>query len=352
MLCVTSSLMNLNRAARGLAWAALLGLGYGPLQAGEQILFSGRRGALELPAWREKLQEPSLVPNKLSGGSGALDALMIPTGAQPATGIPDRRQLDLLERRKNWMFQTGDISKPAAPDALEGRAEDANRIDGKAKNSIDRFLEGHDQKKQSENDRMTKDLPGKKDFVPGTRQPSGVDLTRQAGTENTTENIGDSTSKSGLEAGLPGTDREAIRGLAGEAGFRGMNPLNRLTTERQEQRRDRERETQLVDFGRLINPGAASAGARGAEAFGLGGDPARGAEALGARGSQDFGRRNDFLNGGVALPGMMGPRFSGRDEFNPKAGGGSAFFPEAPKPVEGLRIQPRPTILEIPRRKI
>lgn len=359
-LGVTFSRIRPCAATRWIAVVALAGLAAGPLQAGEKMRFSGRRGAMELPAWKEQLQGLSLAPDKLSPG-GASDALAIPTGAPSAKVVADPRQLDQLERRKNWMFQTGEKDKAARPDATDRKDEETERTEGKSKSSIDRFWDDRDRKaltkkEQAAKEQAAKDLPVNKDRDPGARfapQRESTVLTTSAkeGADGATA----ATAKDGSEAGLPGTDREAVRGAPGAAGFKELNPMNRLATERRDQQREHQRESQLADFGKLINPAAPAAPARGADAFGLGGDAARaGVNPVGGRGGPDFTRRDDFLGAGAGagLPGMAGPRFSGRDDFSPRLPGGSALLPEPPRPAESLRVQPKPTILEIPRRKI
>lgn len=357
MLGVTCSWTNHSTATLCIALAALAGLAVSPSQAGEKIRFSGRRGAMELPAWKDRLQGASLAPDRLSPG-GASDALAIPTGPQNTAVAPDPRQLDLQERRKNWMFQTGEKGKSATSETADRKEEENDQTEGRPKSSIDRFWEDRDRKaltkkEQAARDQAAKDLPGNKDRDPGARFAPERELAIRAPEKEGGDTTTAAASSGGRETGLPGTDRESGRAAGSVPGFKEINSLNRLATERRDQQREQQRETHLADFGKLMNPNATAAPARTGDAFGLGGDAARaGVNPINVRGPQDFTRRNDFLGAGANLPGMTGPRFSGRDDFSPRLPGGSALLPEPLRPAESLRVQPKPTILEIPRRKI
>ena len=320
-------------------------------EAGEKIRFSGRRGAVELPALREQLLEPSLAPERFSRG-GAGDALLAPPGAPSPVTKQDKLQADMLERRKNWMFQRPDDSKPANQDPAESRDEEKERADGKPKSSIDRYLEGDDRKKDSKSKSGQNNLSGQKNREPGARVTPAGELSRQPlPLKNDRENGGEQSAKDQAGTGLPGSERGSAAELPGETRINGVGSFNRLSSERREQQRDRARETQLTDFDKLINPPAAGTQGRGAETFGAGADAARNPGGLiGVRGPQDLPRRNDFPGLGGGLPGGSGPRFSGRDDFRMPTT--PALLPAPTQPAEGQRVQPRPTILEIPKRKI
>ncbi|MGH6629362.1 MAG: hypothetical protein ACREB3_06495 [Burkholderiales bacterium] len=326
-------------------------LATGPGFGGEKIQFSNRGDARSLPESerKERLLAPSLDPLKGSDQAGSAADLLLRPGT-PGLGsggsTPSRRQRELLDRRKNWAFDTPEPrdKRRGKADELTERDEESGDSDKKPKTVLERYLERESQ------------ASGKATNAPAGagvgERPDGKGAftsTPQAGANKSLAPT-DGSARFDFSSPTHGPSKDFSGGSPGSGDSRSAG--SRLGSELRD--RMKEREARMDGFRKLFDA-PASVSARSGDGGSPLNEPARAAGASpSGRGFDEFTRRSTFsevanparsFNGGVS-PGVIG----GLTDFSTRspAAGYAPGFSRQPEP---LRVEPKPVVLEIPKRK-
>ncbi len=328
---------------------AVLLFASGTAAAGEKIIFSGRsdgRAAVDLNR-KDPLAGVGLRTPKL-GGDPMDAALSLVPAAPTATSSPmTKKQKEELEQRRNWIFQDPDKAAEKKLDAAGEREKDSDP-DAKPKSSIERYYEGSDRKATADNQTgsESRDLVGgaKRD---GTGRETGrrgfARDGKQADGEGGNDFLGDSSARDSARQ-----PREVGPGFNSQADLRGFEFAKRVPLDSAKERaRDAEREADMAAFQRILNPAAAAPQQGGAFTLIAPGTVVF----MPGSAQRNFSSPVDFGQAaGLRASGLDGARLGGAGVFDTKANNGT-FAPLAPLAEPEKKMEPRPIILEIPKRK-
>ncbi|MEW6304475.1 MAG: hypothetical protein AB1705_13440 [Verrucomicrobiota bacterium] len=311
--------------------AVMLGVFCAAAQAGEKIQFSGK-GDRPLSNQERRMLPGVDVRNTVGGQRAGIDGVSMP--APPSKDEPDltRYQKQVLDERRNWMFQTTEkTNRIALPEEkeLEEREENAKELglnDRKPQGAVERFLEERTKAAQSKAtnnlnkaEAQQKELPdhaakpGDEDARPGNTMPTGRNLADLAPKESRIRMF--ESSRIGSLADRDTGSRVATLG----------DPKGSET-----------RPGGILDFlgSRPVNAPRQSSLTGGAFSSGNSGPPSQPATASRNLGDS-LGGRNPAFGNAPSAPALMTP-----------LPGATGFNPEPEKPREH-----RPTVFQIPKRK-
>ena len=322
-------------------------------QAGEKIIFSDRSTKLDLPIRGPDDLKQSPLQEFLSSRRSEMGAPDIFSFAPPRTARTPREKREQerrLEKQQNWIMDApesirGDTNQKESADA---RSEDEPGKERKPRTLMERIAGERDRKSQSNTNQFNNNF----------RTDSGsLDFTTHSGAAatNRTELVnGAQNNSTGLEQRRD--DRTPTRLSAeGRVGQTGLPDLNgagpsdlSILARAERQRAQDERAAELRKM--LDSPGTVSAA------------PRRGADLL----SPDTTRQEINPTTGRGL-GELSPRIDLKSGFDPigsssRAGllnelvpsgfGSPGVGPLLLPPTEPIRMERRPAVLEIPKRKI
>lgn len=328
------------RAGALLAGVVVLAAAGDASYAGEKIIFSGRetsKPAVDLNR-KESLMERGLHTPKLPGDSPA-DSLTIAVAPQAPKPRLTRRQQEELDERRDWMFRNPNAA--SIKDAVKtSRADDEREADPRRKTAIERFVEDGNPK-------------GDDDSVPGEPR------ARREGTARATlrpegpreGGVSGNAINGALAASSPANPaRDA--GRTGPADMRGFEFTGRVPLDPARERlRSQAVEADSAAFQRAVGgsiigttgmgagfPAAGTATTRDWNA-GAGAPPRAYLQAPGA-----------FVPGATKSGFMDSARLGGAAAFDPRLNPvAPAQNPPSTEPPR--KMEPRPTVLEIPKRK-
>lgn len=159
-----------------------------------------RQGSLK------QLEQDLFRPFDSIAPKGSLDGAFVPAMPEPsanAPGIQSKRAKELLERRRDWIFETPEeiLSTPLTEDILSRREKEKNNEDKSNLSPVERFYERLYNKDKHNND--------KKETTRGTKRDGSYDLRKSAMLgDDSTEDDAD------LPLGVQETQREMRKLLA------------------------------------------------------------------------------------------------------------------------------------------
>ncbi len=341
------------RFFKALAWAGVVCLGCSTSQAGEKIQFSDRSTKADLPVkGPEDLKSSSLQNfiNSRRSELGAPDVFSLPP-ARPSAGSRDKREQERIEERKNWIMQNAESLRgdKSRKDAKDDSADEEPGHERKPLTLMERFTEDRERKSQASTNQFNSG------FRPDVRS---LDFSsRSGGATNRTELGRDARTNAADGPGQPGEVRSSARLSSstrnGEAelprsngdGSAGLSLLERTERLRQQDERS-------ADLRRLIDtPGAVSvAPKRGVDLLNTPDVTRQEINPTTGRGLDEISSRLD-LKRGFDSPGG-GSRPNILNELSPGGNGRPAGGQILLLPTEPLRMERRPAVLEIPKRKI
>lgn len=293
--------------------------------SGEKIIFSGRadgRRAVDLSRRDPSLERGVNTP-KLPGDSAADGLNIAPAAPAPARKLT-KREREELEERRDWAFR--DPAKAGAKEAGRDSSRD-NEPEGneRRKTAVERFVEGGSKDDADGASReKSADPRAKRDTTPRTVMPARDFLgdTPEQGSRQPTRTGPDLR-------GFELTGRVALDPTRGGA----RNPIGEF------------------DVGAARPLG-------GSLSSGLGTDGLAGAPAPGTRieiSTPGAATRIYLQTPGAVVPGVSKgigldvPRAADVGAFEAKAGPGASAAAPSTEPPK--RMEPRPTVLEVPKRK-
>jgi hypothetical protein len=331
-----------------------LGLFGATSQAGEKIQFSDRSTKVDLPVKGPEDLKPSTLQNFLSSRRSELGAPDIFSFAAPrnARNPRDKREQERLEEKKYWIMQNAESLRGEKPTKTPDDKESGDESDKETKplTLMERFSAERDRKSQGNTNQFRNGFQSEVRSLDFANRQNGSSTNRAAllseGRNNSMDSAG-ATEAARSSARLPATARngEAEVPKSNGVGPTGLSFLER--TERLRQQEERTAELQRL----LDSPGSVSAA------------PRRGVELLNTPDATRqeinpvFGRG---LNEGAArldLKTSLDPRGSSSrpsilNELVPSGFGSPGGGPALLIPKEPVRIERRPAVLELPKRRI
>ncbi|MBI3875956.1 MAG: hypothetical protein HY300_08365 [Verrucomicrobia bacterium] len=338
--------------SRGVTNASLLAMllfASGTVLAGEKIIFSSRsdgRAAVDLNR-KDPLAGTGLRTPKL--GADPMDAALsiVPAAPTAASSPMTKKQKEELEQRRNWIFQDQDKAAEKKLNAINEREKDTDP-DAKPKSSIERYYEGSDRKATADNQSgsESRDFTGRAKRDGTGRETGRRDFARD-GKQNNGDGgndfLGDSAARDAARQ-----PRESGPGFNSQTDLRGFEFAKRVPLDSAKERaRDAEREADMAAFQRILNPAAAAPQQGGA--FTLIGPGT--VVFLPGSAQRNFSNPGDFgQSTGLKAGGLDGARLGGENMFDTKLNSGTLLSP-APLTELEKKMEPRPIVLEIPKRK-
>ncbi len=327
-------------------------------QAGEKIHFSDRQTKMDLPVnGPDDLKQSSLLDFLSSRRSemGAPDVFSFTPPRLPRTAR-DKQEQERLAEKKKWILQDAESLRgdPKRKGPTETQFEDEPGKERKNQTLMERFIEERERKSQASTNQFNHGFRSEIPSLDFSNRQNGATTNRTEFTNDARSNSEDSREQKGdarPSARLPANARngEAEFPRSNGAGPSGLSLLERA--ERAE--RLRQQEDHAAELRRLLDsPGTVSAA------------PRRGVDLLSApdatrqeinptlgRGLNDSSLRLDLKKG--FDPQGTSSRPSILDEINPSGFGspGGEIVPLF-RPPEPIKMERRPTVLEIPKRRI
>ncbi len=344
----------LGRLANALVLVGAVGLCGTTSQAGEKIQFSDRSTKVDLPVKGPEDLKQSTLQNFLSSRRSELGAPDIFSFAAPrnARNPRDKREQERLEEKKYWIMQNAESLRreknPKTPDDQE--SGDESNQETKPLTLMERFSAERDRKSQGHTNQVRNGFESEVRSLDFANRQNGASTNRAAllseGRNTSLDSAGsagDARSPARLSANA--RDGEAELPKSNGVGPTGLSFLER--TERLRQQEERTAELQRL----LDSPGSVSAAPR------RGVDLLNPPDATRQEINPVFGRG---LNEGAArldLKKSLDPRGSSSrpsilNELVPSGFGSPGGGPTLLIPNEPVRIERRPTVLELPKRRI
>lgn len=341
----------------GLTLVGVLCFSVTPGEAGEKIRFSDRSSKVELPVKGVTDLKSSLLLDFLGARRselGAPDVFSQPPPRNQNT-ILDKRDQERMEEKRNWIMQDaeslrGDHQRKESKDADN---EDESARDRKPLSLMERVIEERDRRASSTTNHVSQSgfrpEPRTIDYgsKPGLGSTNRTEFAREArrGTEQNSD-----SKREAAAARLPANPRSG-GGELPKANGGATAELSLL--ERSE--RMRLQEERASDLRRLLDsPGAlSSAPKRGADLLNTPDVTRQEINPTLGRSLNEISSRID-LKRGFDLPGTSpsSSRPNILNELNPGGFGAPGNGPASLLPSEPLRMERRPAVLEIPKRRI
>jgi hypothetical protein len=346
--------------ALSLGWVLLIGTGRVPLHAGEPIQISGFTNKVSLP--RKDSTDSVLNPSSDIFKSGRSD--------NPGSDLPDttptpnrtknRRAQELLDRQKNWMFQTPETMKAEpTPEEMFGLEENPWSTRSKpSSRMLENFWKDKERKSPQKNpysspDRSESDTDDKDKAVleNSTSGILGTDARDQS-RELSTLNWNSLFNEKGRSNGQNRDSKELIGGLFNQKNPSASSSLVSGLETPEFKTPQKERDD---DFFKILNPSASKTflPARYDPINSAFDSTRRDINPVVGRTVEDFSAANPLgaLSGlqanGFVPPGLQPPAF---DDLNARLRGQPSFKP-AFEQSEPRFLTPRPAVLEFPKRK-
>jgi|GEM_PF-5049428 len=320
----------------GILAGALLIAADGGLIAGEKIRFSGRDKDSDAPA--APREREMFAPNATGGfrPKPAETPDFVSAGEASAPAPRTKKQLQTQDEKENWMFENYQtVTRKSAPKETLDKKDSAAK---EKKPAMERFIEDQKNKAGGATNHVAANYP------PGGRP----ELDRNPGEPR--ENLPATHAESRLPR-LPGELS------SGASGLRDGPATARTGSERSPRMSERlaQREARTEEFRKLLDFSNGAAGStRSGNAGGLTSDTGgKGLNFSGPRAFGDLPRLNGLPGDSSPLPGAGGrpDRLGGLDNGLPKAFGAPSTGSELKSADDSLRIQSKPAVLEIPKRK-
>jgi hypothetical protein len=330
--------------------------------AQDRVTFSGTGEKVKAPGVasnKERELEKAGQLREIKGSDGAvLD--MAPNSSPSSPGVlMTKRMQALIDQKKNWIFgTTEDLNKNSAVKEMIGMDDDlVTSFNTKPKSSVERFLLGAQDKKNA----ATKMTPDKHDNDESAIESESVDDTqRRASPFGANDSNADAVSS--------GFDRSFDQGRVNmnvipnaDTAFRNpfqspssLQPLSSSSTLASRFDPNHEQKRRTEEFRQLLS------GPSGANPLAGPSDPINALLSDSTRQSLQpvLPRSSSLLPAGRpldSLSGVASPSRSalpGANDFNMRTLGPSSLSPAFLPPPEPRLVQPRPAVLEIPRRSL
>ncbi len=352
---ITSVTISQARFVGALALAGVVCLWCANSQAGEKIIFSDRSTKLDLPVKGPDDLNQSPLQNFLSSRRSELgtpDVFSFAPPRQTRTPREQRERERRLEEKQNWIMHgaesiRGDKNRK---EPSETEAENEPGKERKTRTLMERFDEERERRSQSNTNQFNNGFRSDNrslDFTTGSN----------ASATNRTELVNAAQNNSTSAQEQKGDDRPSTRlstdargGRAGLPELNGVGPSGFSILERSE--RLRQQDERAAELRRLLDsPGAISAAPRrGADLLSSPDTTRQELNPITGRGVNEFSPRIDLKSG--FDPVGINSRPSILNELVPSAFGSPGGGPTLLLPAEPIRMERRPAVLEIPKRKI
>ena len=352
---IASGSISRARLVGALAWAGVACLFCATGQAGEKIRFSDRSTTVDLPMKGADDLKPSPLQDFLGSRRsemGAPDIFSFTPPRRSLTARDKREQERRLEEKKNWIMHDaesirGDRNQKEPADT---QSEDEPGKERKPRTLMERVAEERERKSQSNTNQFNNG------FRPDNRS---LDFTTRpnASATNRTELMNAAQNNSAAAREQKGDDRPSARlpadARAGQAGLpdsNGTGPSGLSILARTE--RLRQQDERAAELRKLLDsPGAVStAPRRGADLLNSPDTTRQEINPIIGRGLNEFSPRIDLKRGFDPIGSSSRPSIL--NELIPSGFGSPGVGPSLLLPTEPLRMERRPVVLEIPKRKI
>ena len=322
-------------------------------QAGEKILFSDRSTKVDLPLKGPDDLKSSPLQDFLSSRRSEMGAPDIFSFAPPraARTARDKRELERrLEEKKNWIMHDAESIRgdTKQKETVDLRAEDDPGKERKPRTLMERIAEERDRKLSSNTNQFDNSFRADARSLDFTSRSNGS--TNRSELSNAAQNNSASAEQKGDDRQSPRLPSEARAGQAGLPGLSGAEPSGLSILARAE--RQRQQDERAADLRKLLDsPGTVSAAPRrGADLLSSPDTTRQQINPITGRGLNEFSPRIDLKRGfdpigSSSRPGIL-------NELNPSGFGSPGGGPLLFQPTEPIRMERRPVVLEIPKRKI
>ena len=335
-------------------WALLASI---PALAGEKIQFSRPSEKIELPkpSLKEERLPPSLGSRNSENSGGGIDIPVAPPTFRPSAAL-QKKLGEYIDRRNNWIFYGPDSLQESAGEDSPWPEFSLDKTDHKSKKAVDRFLEEGNERKgrstdnKSANSADKSDDPGRNLMNPSSRDPDNGLSNAPMSEFNLNSYLHPSQASDMLSRPVNDSLRNFFTPQTME------DPSNQSSSTRLERKRqDQER---AAEFQKLLQPrGMLNPLAGPIDPISLQPDSTRQEinPILPKRFEDSPSRlgRSDNLDPARAFrPSANVGRPGSLDVYNPAMLGASSLSPAIAAPSTPTVIfQPKPAVLEIPRRK-
>ncbi len=321
-----------------------------PASAGEKIQFSRPSEKIELPkpSLKEERLPPSLGSRNSGSSGGGIDVPVAPPTFRPSAAL-QKKLGEYIDRRSNWIFYGPDSLQESAGEDSPWPEFSLDKTEHKPKKAVDRFLEEGNERNSRAADNKSDDA-GRNLMNPSSRDPDNGLSNAPMSEFNLNSYLHPSQASDMLSRPVNDSLRNFFAAPTVE------DPSNQSrSTQLERKRQDQER---AAEFQKLLQPrGMLNPLAGPIDPISLQPDATRQEinPILPKRFEDSPSRlgRSDNLDPAQAFrPSANIGRPGSLDVYNPAMLGASSLSPAIAAPSTPTVIfQPKPAVLEIPRRK-